>query len=69
MVKDSIQKRGSSSGNVFECPKCGKVAVREALKCPKCGNVFIPDWDRQNDYPDRCPKCGFSEIEQEQRKP
>jgi DNA-directed RNA polymerase subunit M/transcription elongation factor TFIIS len=67
-VKKNIQNRGPSSGDVFECPNCSKAAAREALKCPKCGNVFIPDWGREKDYADRCPKCRFSEIEQEQRK-
>jgi predicted RNA-binding Zn-ribbon protein involved in translation (DUF1610 family) len=68
MLRDKIQNRGLRTVSVFECPKCSKAALQESLKCPKCGNVFIPDWARTNDYPDRCPKCGFSEIEQERGK-
>jgi hypothetical protein len=68
-LKSNIQKRGSARGGDFECPKCSKVTAQKALKCPKCENVFIPDWGRvKNDFPDRCPKCRFSEIEQEQKK-
>ena len=65
--KNNIQKRGSARGSVFECPKCLKVAAQKAIKCPKCGNVFFADWGREKGYPDSCPKCGFSEIEQKQR--
>jgi len=44
------------------CRKCGKRSIYEAVKCPKCGEVFIKGWKR-GDYEDRCPKCGYSQIE------
>jgi predicted RNA-binding Zn-ribbon protein involved in translation (DUF1610 family) len=41
------------------CPKCGKESGYRAEKCENCGLVFergsVP-----NDFPDRCPKCGYS---------
>ena len=48
------------------CEKCGEPSVYEAIKCESCGLVFeagaIP-----NDVKDKCPKCGYSKLE-EQRK-
>ena len=68
ILKSNIQKRGSARGGIFDCPNCSKAAAQRALKCTKCGNVFSPDWGKENDYPDRCPKCGFSEIGRERGK-
>jgi DNA-directed RNA polymerase subunit RPC12/RpoP len=50
-----------------ECPKCHKKDGYRAEKCEKCGNVFekIPN---TTDYPDRCPKCGFSALEDKVKK-
>lgn len=45
------------------CPKCGEESAFSALKCEKCGEVFIPD-RMTKDYPDRCPKCGYSASEE-----
>jgi len=44
------------------CKKCGKLSLYRAEKCEKCGKVFfcasVP-----NDFPDRCPYCGYSKTE------
>ena len=47
------------------CKECGKRSVYAAIKCPNpdCGEVFIEGSSGQNDYQDRCPKCGKSETE------
>ncbi len=49
------------------CEKCGRETLQEAIECAKCGTVFakgaVP-----GDYADRCPKCGFSSIEQEMKE-
>jgi predicted RNA-binding Zn-ribbon protein involved in translation (DUF1610 family) len=49
------------------CPKCGEDSGYRAEKCEKCGLVFergsVP-----NDLPDRCPKCGYSAIEEARKK-
>jgi predicted Zn-ribbon and HTH transcriptional regulator len=46
------------------CEKCGKNSALKAVKCanPKCGEVFIES-SIPNDYPDRCPKCKHSAVE------
>ncbi|OHB75284.1 MAG: hypothetical protein A2Z25_12735 [Planctomycetes bacterium RBG_16_55_9] len=48
------------------CEKCGEASVYRAEKCanPDCGLVFIQGSAGQNDFPDRCPKCGKSETEE-----
>ena len=46
------------------CEKCGQESVYRAVKCPKCGTVFYPGLF-ENDFPDRCPKCHFSQTEQD----
>lgn len=45
----------------LECEDCGGDCYR-ALKCSKCNNVFIRGLTNTK-YPDRCPKCGFSESQ------
>lgn len=44
------------------CEKCGKESVFRAEKCEQCGKMFfsgvVP-----NDFPDRCPHCGYSKTE------
>lgn len=43
----------------IECPKCSRKTIDRAVKCEKCGNVFFM-YSVPNDFPDKCPKCGFS---------
>ena len=50
--------------HAFTCPKCGKKSAYVATKCPKCGKVFIPNYGITDDYPDRCPECGYSAMEE-----
>jgi DNA-directed RNA polymerase subunit RPC12/RpoP len=47
------------------CPKCGEKDGYLAYKCPKCGTVFEKVL---NDLPDRCPKCGYSAMEELRKK-
>jgi len=44
------------------CQKCGKDTVSLAEKCPNCGEVFFTG-SVPNDFPDRCPKCKHSKVE------
>jgi predicted RNA-binding Zn-ribbon protein involved in translation (DUF1610 family) len=48
---------------VLTCVKCGKNAVVEAFKCPKCGVVSRKGNPLSGEFDDRCPKCGFSQLE------
>jgi predicted Zn-ribbon and HTH transcriptional regulator len=49
------------------CQSCGKKGVFEAIKCSKCGHVFFPG-NRVKDFPDRCPECKYSEMEEKRKK-
>ena len=48
---------------VFTCPDCGEKSAYIANVCPECDIVFIPN-PTGDDYPDRCPECGYSETEE-----
>lgn len=49
------------------CQECGEPSVYMAVKCPKCGDIFergiVPA-----DFADRCPNCGYSQIEWDRKK-
>jgi len=49
---------------LLTCEKCGKDRASKAVKCAnaKCGEVFI-EGSVPNDFPDRCPKCKHSAVE------
>ena len=49
------------------CPKCGEESAFPAMKCEKCGETFIAD-PTTRDYPDRCPKCGYSPSEGKRKR-
>jgi len=48
------------------CKRCGKESVYRAVKCEKCGHMFF--YGNPNDFNDRCPKCGYSKMENERKK-
>lgn len=54
---------------VIDCPKCNKKTCYPAQKCPKCQNIFVFGQARDQNFPDRCPKCKFSEYEDMQKNP
>jgi hypothetical protein len=49
---------------VFKCLKCGQESAYIAQQCEKCKNVFINGEAGDETYPDRCPKCGYSYLEE-----
>jgi hypothetical protein len=53
----------------MECPQCGKKTCYEAQKCQQCENIFVVGQARDRNYPDRCPKCSFSYIEDRRQNP
>jgi len=64
-LHEKVLQRGPAGGQpAFTCPECGQESTYIATKCKECGAVFVPDYG-SDDYFDRCPKCGYSDIEQE----
>jgi len=51
----------------FTCPQCGEESAYQANKCTKCSTVFIADYT-SGDFPDRCPECGYSAIEERRQQ-
>ena len=51
---------------VLTCSGCGKDTAQMATKCKSCDAVFIQNFQAaaEGDYPDKCPVCGHSEIEE-----
>ncbi len=49
--------------SLIECPECGEMSATIAIKCKECENVFIQQVGG-DDYPDRCPECDYSAIEE-----
>ena len=49
------------------CPKCSNKTCYMAQKCPNCENIFVFGQARDQNFPDRCPKCGKSRIEEMQK--
>ena len=51
------------------CKECNEKSIYEAVKCanPSCGIVFERD-SVPNDFSDRCPKCGFSKMEDDRKR-
>lgn len=73
-LRNEIVKIGASGTNqpgrgplAFTCPHCGKKSCYIAEECPKCGEFFVPKYDGK-DFPDRCPKCGYSSTEESRKK-
>lgn len=53
---------------VLTCKECGKKSAYQAEKCEKCGEIFVPNYMNAEDYPDRCPKCQYSKMEEMYKK-
>jgi len=65
--KDISEKAAASASAMMltpplTCQKCSKNSAFLAEKCPNCGEVFISG-SIPNDFPDRCPKCKHSKVE------
>lgn len=48
------------------CPKCNEASGYRAEKCAKCDTIF--ERVASGDVPDRCPKCGYSALEELRKK-
>jgi len=62
-----IENPGVMENPAATCPKCGEPSGYAGFKCEKCGLVFekaaVP-----NTFEDKCPKCGYSAIEEGRKK-
>ena len=52
----------------LECPKCNQKTCYMAKKCKDCENIFVPGQTKDQEFPDRCPECGFSQMEARQKE-
>ena len=70
-LQENINPNPMASGpTAVTCKECSKRSAYAAVKCPNpdCGKVFIEGSSGQNDYPDRCPECGKSEVEDRMKR-
>ena len=68
--EEVMREKGSSTGPMmgpaaFTCQDCGEESAFIACKCKECGNVFFYDYASPDDIVDRCPECGYSDIEED----
>jgi len=54
---------GFATAPAMTCKKCGEKSAFAAIKCEKCGTVFIRG-TVEGPFEDKCPKCGYSTIEE-----
>jgi predicted RNA-binding Zn-ribbon protein involved in translation (DUF1610 family) len=64
--EDKAMGRGRGVGTIeipLTCPKCGEDSFISGHICgnPDCGEIFPP---QETDPRDKCPKCGYSRIEE-----
>ncbi len=52
----------------MKCPKCSKDSCYIAEKCGKCGKIFFRGTAPGAKYPDTCPGCGYSEMQERRLK-
>jgi predicted RNA-binding Zn-ribbon protein involved in translation (DUF1610 family) len=65
---DTKQRETGSVSPPIACKKCGEESIFRAVKCEKCQAVFLYVFGGIEDYADRCPKCGFSKLEEASKK-
>jgi hypothetical protein len=56
----------SKQEQAMKCQKCGKDTAYGAEKCTKCGEIF--HYGGESTFPDKCPKCGYSPIEEGRKR-
>ena len=65
-VEENMDRR-TLMAPAMTCKECGEPSVYRAIKCNGCGLVFeagsVP-----RDFPDRCPKCAFSQMEKNRQE-
>lgn len=64
-LNDQVVKEGNPMGLgrwAFKCSQCNEKTAFLAVVCSQCEEIFMPDYTPGDRY-DRCPECGYSEIE------
>ena len=67
MMQGGMMGPGPMAQTPIECPECGMRSAFRAVKCKECGTIFMQDYT-SGDFPDRCPECGYSDIEDRRNK-
>jgi len=69
LVQEEARRNVDATGPMaIICEKCGEQSAFKAEKCEKCGEVFFYAAAGPGDFPDRCPKCGYSAMEEERKQ-
>jgi len=69
LVEEELRQHADEMGPLaITCEKCSQKSVFSAMKCEKCSEVFFSGEVSANDFPDRCPKCGHSTLEEQKKK-
>jgi len=69
LVQEEARKNVDATGPLpITCEKCGELSIFRAVKCEKCGEVFFYGAAGPSDFSDRCPKCGYSAMEEERKQ-
>ncbi|UCC97631.1 MAG: hypothetical protein JSW66_17525 [Phycisphaerales bacterium] len=68
-VEERMNPAAMLSTPTLICQKCNEASVYKAFKCgnSSCGAVFVAN-SVPNDFADRCPKCGRSEVEETRKR-
>ena len=62
MMQGGMMGPGPMAQMPIECTECGMQSAFRAVMCKECEVVFMQDYS-SGDFPDRCPECGYSDIE------
>ena len=63
MMMPGMPGRGMAGPSVFTCSDCGEKSAYMATKCPECEASFIHGQAGDQQFPDRCPECNHSAME------
>ena len=74
MTRDDLVEEVTSKGLLgpqpmtpkLTCPECSEDAAIMAFQCKECETAF-PRGTSLQDYSDRCPECGYSEMEEKRK--
>lgn len=62
MMQGGMMGPGPMAQSPIECSECGMQSAFRAIMCKECEAIFMQDYS-SGDFPDRCPECDYSDIE------